>query len=65
MFMFVFKGTEVDDTWNTPKDTIKGVNSSIYISDEDFLNSDIMSIAKEIQKDHNTNDMITEQVHIY
>ncbi|XP_074363984.1 uncharacterized protein LOC141704687 [Apium graveolens] len=58
---FINKEFEVNNIWRTPKETIQGVRSSLFISDEELIDSDIMSIAKEIEKNHTNIDIITEQ----
>ena len=45
-----------NDNWNTPEETLKGVESYAMNSKEDGVDNDVISIDA-------TEDMMTEQVH--
>ncbi|KAK1396791.1 hypothetical protein POM88_006654 [Heracleum sosnowskyi] len=56
------EGLHLNDNWNTPEETLKGVESYGMVSETDAVDSGIISIAREIQKDHSIDDVMTEQL---
>ncbi|KAK1368375.1 hypothetical protein POM88_034467 [Heracleum sosnowskyi] len=57
----VDQALHLNDNWSTPEETLKGVESYGMVSESDGVGSGIISIAREIQKDHSTDDVMTEE----